>query len=187
MNGFKIPTKSNLKSRSSTIDNAFVISITPWKKPTDAEFQEMLSKLELDEQQCGYCLSGSSSADHFFPLVANKNPTGYITEISNLVPCCGSCNSSKGGKHWKSWYLSIETHDRLINSGVTEEKYKQRLKILESYEKIERTKLNYEKIVGKEKWQEYLNRKQKMNDLLKEDQSFCDELLKEINAFLLKK
>ena len=28
---FKIPTKSNLRSRTSTIDNAFVISITPWK------------------------------------------------------------------------------------------------------------------------------------------------------------
>lgn len=187
MSKFKIPTNSNLRSRTSTIDNAFVISITPWKNPTDIEVQWMLKELELDDQQCAYCLSKATSVDHFFPLVANKLPTGYITEISNLVPCCSSCNSSKGGKYWRDWYLSTDTLDRLISLGFSAEEYMQRLKILESYENSERTKLDYEKILGKEKWQEYLDRKQKLYDLLKEDQAFCDDLLREIYTYLVKK
>ena len=183
---FKIPTKSNLRSRTSTIDNAFVISITPWENPKNIEVQWMLNKLELDDQQCAYCLTKATSVDHFFPLVSNKLPTGYITEISNLVPCCSSCNSSKGGKYWRDWYLSTDTLDRLISLGFSGEKITQRLKVLESYENSKRIKLDYEKILGKEKWHEYLDRKQKLYDLLKEDQAFCDDLLSEINSYLVR-
>jgi hypothetical protein len=37
------------------------------------------------------------------PFVKDKRPTGYIDEIRNLVPSCGSCNQSKGGQDWKAW------------------------------------------------------------------------------------
>jgi len=92
-------------------------------------------------------MSNSPTVDHYFPLMTNKLPTGYITELSNLIPCCGSCNSSKGGKHWKSWYLYKGTHDKIISSGVTEEKYKQRLETLGTYEKSGKIKLDYEKLL----------------------------------------
>lgn len=44
---FKLPTKSNLKGRSSTISNAFAISITPYVYPTGEEitkFYDLLSR-----------------------------------------------------------------------------------------------------------------------------------------------
>ena len=41
--------------------------------------------------------------DHLRPLVKDKEPTGYISEIHNLVPSCGKCNQSKGNKEWKAW------------------------------------------------------------------------------------
>lgn len=31
---------------------------------------------------------------------------GGITEQSNIVPACGSCNSSKGDKEWRAWFMS---------------------------------------------------------------------------------
>jgi endonuclease I len=40
------------------------------------------------------------------PLVVDKKPTGYISEIQNLVPSCGKCNQSKGNKNWKLWITS---------------------------------------------------------------------------------
>jgi endonuclease I len=41
--------------------------------------------------------------------VLKKKPTGYISEIHNLVPACGKCNQSKGNKEWRQWMLSDAT------------------------------------------------------------------------------
>ena len=35
----------------------------------------------------------------------NSRPTGYISEIKNLVPSCGPCNQSKGAADWKAWMM----------------------------------------------------------------------------------
>lgn len=35
-----------------------------------------------------------------------KTADGFISEIPNLVPACGTCNQSKGNKQWKAWMLS---------------------------------------------------------------------------------
>ena len=61
----------------------------------------------MDESnfRCSYCRDAASEWDHFRPLVKDKQPTGYITEIHNLVPACGKCNQSKGNKDWKTWML----------------------------------------------------------------------------------
>ncbi len=31
---------------------------------------------------------------------------GYIAEIHNLVPCCSTCNESKGNSNWREWITS---------------------------------------------------------------------------------
>jgi len=36
--------------------------------------------------QCSYCGTPATEWDHLRPLVMNKKPTGYISEIHNLVP-----------------------------------------------------------------------------------------------------
>ena len=82
---YKMPTKSTLRSRSSTISNAFAISVTPFIKPSDVEISNSLKLLEVNENQCAYCLREGLSKDHLKPLVKKGMPTGYITSIQNLV------------------------------------------------------------------------------------------------------
>lgn len=47
---------------------------------------------------CVYCGAPATTVDHVVPLARN----GLETE-SNLVPACGSCNSSKGAKLLAEW------------------------------------------------------------------------------------
>jgi len=47
--------------------------------------------------------SPTTDWDHLRPLVRNRRPTGFISEIKNLVPSCGLCNQSKGAADWKAW------------------------------------------------------------------------------------
>lgn len=50
---------------------------------------------------CVYCGGPESSEDHFRPVIGkNGMPTGYCNDAWNVVPCCISCNSSKGNRHW---------------------------------------------------------------------------------------
>lgn len=44
------------------------------------------------------------TVDHTMPLVIKGMPSGYITDINNLITCCSNCNSNKGGKKFKEWY-----------------------------------------------------------------------------------
>ena len=48
----KMPTKSTLKNRKSTINNAFVYSIMPWKKLTEEEYENICKELKIKENQC---------------------------------------------------------------------------------------------------------------------------------------
>lgn len=47
---------------------------------------------------CVYCGAEARTVDHIVPLARG----GYEVEY-NLVPCCGSCNSSKGAKLLSEW------------------------------------------------------------------------------------
>lgn len=121
MNKYKMPTKSNLRGRSSTISNAFAISVTPYITPTDVEVKASYDSLKIKEGQCAYCLGEGTGKDHLKPLVRDGLPTGYITSIENLVPCCSSCNSSKGAKEFSDWYLSEKNIKRLKEKGLNDD------------------------------------------------------------------
>ncbi len=142
--------------------------------------------MNIQNDQCAYCLSSATTVDHFRPLVENGLPTGYITDINNLVPCCSDCNSRKGGKYWRDWYLSESNIRRLKEKGLTDETIQERLRCLERFETLTKEKLDYEEILGKEKWHEFLERKNRLNAQLHEDQMFCDDLYKEIIEYLKK-
>jgi HNH endonuclease len=62
--------------------------------------------MTVDSITCAYCGARTTDWDHLRPLVKNKRPTGYITEIRNLVPACGPCNQSKSGNDWNAWMES---------------------------------------------------------------------------------
>ena len=176
MKKFKLPAKADLKGRTSTISNAFAIAITPYLMPTERDIKNFWDALEIREGQCAYCLGEGNAMDHLKPLVTNGLPTGYITEIKNLVPCCSACNSAKGAKDFKDWYLSDNNLHRLYAKGLSNDIIRKRYDIIEKYIKDIPAPLNYSEILGDELWSEFLRRSQKMIDLLREDQAFCDKL-----------
>jgi len=98
---FAMPSVQTMMSRKSSITNAFVNSLIPVVEPTVDEIEEALRILGMsaDDVRCAYCGDVSTEWDHLRPLVVNRRPTGYISEIGNLVPACGKCNQSKGNKH----------------------------------------------------------------------------------------
>jgi hypothetical protein len=105
LNVFKMPQSVKISGRTSTITNAFFNWIVPNVFPSELEVEAALKMLEMsyDKISCIYCGGHYDTWDHFHPLVNSAEPTGYISEIANLVPCCSKCNSSKNGKEWEVW------------------------------------------------------------------------------------
>lgn len=87
---FKIPNPVTIMGRTSSITNAFVNGIIPCILPSDEEIKNVLEILGMDKDtiKCAYCGDRYTEWDHFRPLVKDKRPTGYISEINNLVPSC---------------------------------------------------------------------------------------------------
>lgn len=104
-NALKLPVTRSLSSRHSTMTNAYVNALLPVFKPTSEQIKRTLEILCIDpnDLRCSYCGDRATEWDHLHPTVKDKQPTGYITEIGNLVPSCGKCNQSKGNSEWKTW------------------------------------------------------------------------------------
>ncbi len=104
----QLPSPGNIAGRSSSITNAFFNSIIPIHEPSEDEVLKALRILAIDPENvtCAYCGDKSTEWDHLRPIITDQQPTGFITEIANLVPSCGKCNQSKGKRHWREWMLS---------------------------------------------------------------------------------
>lgn len=104
---FRMPAVQSMRSRKTSITNAFVSTIIPVVRPTPDEIADALDVLGMtaDTVACAYCGDKCNAWDHLRPLVINRRPTGYISEIANLVPSCQPCNSSKTNAPWKEWIL----------------------------------------------------------------------------------
>ena len=124
------PNQTTLTGRSSTITSAFVHSITPWltelSDEEEKEIRELYDEIkntygieilgkDKSSNKCAYCGGIANSADHIHSLVNGSTASGSITEIYNLVPCCATCNSAKGGESFAVWYNKKETED-YVNS-----------------------------------------------------------------------
>jgi hypothetical protein len=70
-------------------------------KPLVRATSKCISTLRaLWNYKCAYCgKKGPLTDEHVFPVVY-----GGLDEIGNLVPACGTCNSSKQHKPVESWY-----------------------------------------------------------------------------------
>jgi hypothetical protein len=108
MEAFQMPLVQTMVSRKSSITNAFVNSVIPVIQPSLDDIEEALSVLGMvpSNVRCAYCGGEKTTWDHMRPLVLNHRPTGFISEIANLVPSCGTCNSSKGTKKLSEWIQS---------------------------------------------------------------------------------
>ena len=173
---FRMPTPMKITGRSSSITNAFINSIIPVLPPTSDQVKEALDilGLTLESFQCAYCGGVASEWDHLRPLVKNQKPTGYISEIQNLVPSCGKCNQSKGNKEWRAWMAStaeLSPATRGI-SNVAE-----RIKRLEAYEAWGvPTRMDFERVLGPELWTKHWHNWERVLSLMRESQELAAQL-----------
>lgn len=154
-NGFRVPEPMNIVERSSTITGAFVNSIIPVVQPALEEVHEALAILNMNaaDVRCAYCGEPATDWDHLRPLVKNRRPTGYITEIGNLVPSCGKCNQSKGGQPWSTWICGNAKYSPKTRKVQDLEKRIERLRAYESWRPGE--PIDFEKVLGPELWKDY--------------------------------
>jgi hypothetical protein len=177
---FRMPTPMKITGRSSSIANAFINSIIPVVPPSAEEAKRALEILGMTPEtfQCAYCGSVASEWDHLRPLVKDKKPTGYISEIHNLVPSCGKCNQSKGNKEWKTWMLSTAKLSPTVR-GVKD--IPERVKRREAYEKSKApTKLNLSSIVGDDIWAQHQNILERVQSLMRESQALATKINAEV-------
>jgi 5-methylcytosine-specific restriction endonuclease McrA len=162
--------------RSSSITNAFINAIIPVVKPTEEEELEALRILEIDPKdiRCAYCGDKSTEWDHLRPIISNQEPTGYITEIANLVPSCGKCNQSKGKSYWRTW---MEGNARLSPKTRAIPDLAERAARLQSYEVWRQPrKIDFAAIVGPEMWQQHRQNWRSILKLLKSSQALASEI-----------
>jgi HNH endonuclease len=152
---FRMPAVQSMGSRKTTITNAFVSAIIPVVDPTIDEISTALTILGMTAESvtCIYCGDKASAWDHLRPIVVDRRPTGYISEIANLVPACQPCNSSKGNSHWKAWMLGKAPQSPLSRNlvGLSE-----RISKLEAYERWRvPIRVDLEGIIGAETYKLY--------------------------------
>ncbi len=179
---FKMPKPVGIAGRTSTVTNSFVNGIIPVIIPSDKELEESLKILSLnkDDLRCAYCGDRATEWDHLRPIVAGKKPTGYISEIRNLVPACGKCNQSKGGRYWKNW---IRSDAKLSpkKRGVVD--LEDKIKRLEAYERWGDVKpLEFAKIVGDKLWAQHWKNCAELHAQMKEAQKIAEQIRNVIRA-----
>ena len=173
---FQMPSVQTMVSRKSSITNAFVNSIIPVIVPSEDEVFTALRILQIDPEdlRCAYCGDKSTEWDHLRPLVSKRRPTGFISEIANLVPSCGKCNQSKGNKDWRTWMMSKAKLSPRTR-GVSD--LDARVQRLQEYEKWREVRpINFEAIVGGDLWSEYWQTCENVISALKKSQEFADRL-----------
>jgi len=175
---FSMPRPVRISGRTSSITNAFVNGVIPCRRPTEHEVAEALRILELsaDDLRCAYCGDRSTEWDHLRPLIAARRPTGYMSEIANLVPACGKCNQSKSGAEWRTWMLGPARLSPATRGIPDLDARVARLEQFASWK--EATKFDFEAAVGKELWSRHWANWEKLYALMHE----CEETAAEIRA-----
>jgi hypothetical protein len=176
LRGFRMPTAMTITGRSSSITNAFVNAIIPVVYPSEPEVAEALRILGMTpaDVRCAYCGDPHTEWDHLRPLVEGQKPTGYISELANLVPCCSKCNQSKGKRPWREWIMSSAPRSPK-SRGV--EQLEMRIARLEQYEQWRQPqKLDFRAICGDELWEKHWNNWNTAIQVLKFSQEDAEKL-----------
>lgn len=182
---FQMPSVQTMVSRKSSITNAFVNSLIPVIRPTPSEIEEALTILEMtpDDVRCAYCGDPSSEWDHLRPLVVKMRPTGYISEIANLVPSCGKCNQSKGNKDWRKWILGGGKRTPASRGIANLEHRIARLNAFEAWRSP--TRIDFEAVVPREEWDSYWSMWSEINEEMKRCQELAEVIRQKIASDLL--
>jgi hypothetical protein len=181
---FSMPKPVSITARTSSITNSFVNGIIPCVQPTEAQVEEALKILELDKDdlRCAYCGDKATEWDHLRPLVVDKKPTGYISDIYNLVPACGKCNQSKGNRNWREWMLSSA---RLSPKSRKVPDLDLRIKRLEKYEEWGNvTPLDFSTLVDEELWRRHWENCAELHKRMQEAQRIASRVREQIQCRL---
>lgn len=172
-----------LTGRRSTITGLFFTSLTPYIEPSDAEVDGALKILGMRRGSCvcAYCGDPKTEWDHFRAIVKDRRPTGYITEIANLVPACGKCNQSRGNKDWKEWMLGKAKRSPTVRKIPDTETRVERLAAYEAAGKP--IKIDYEDLAGEEGWRQHLRHLDEVLQLLERAEEHASKLRRLAKAF----
>lgn len=171
---FQMPNAVTISARSSSLTNSFVNSIIPVFQPSEDEIIEALEILGMapGSVSCAYCGAPATEWDHLRPLVKDKRPTGYVSEIANLVPTCGKCNQSKGGSDWRAWMTGpAELSPR--TRGIAD--LERRIECIERYSQWrEPVKVDFEQLAGSELWSQHWDNHRRLLEMVADCQETAD-------------
>ena len=176
LNLFRMPTPVSITGRSSSITNSFINGIIPVIHPSAAQVEEVLATLGMTSEtfQCAYCGAKATEWDHLRPLVIAKRPTGYFSEIHNLVPACGKCNQSKGNKDWESWMRSTAKLSPKTRAIVDLEERIEKIRAYVLWSSPR--KIDFAKIVGEDIWAQHWVNCEKLHAQMKEAQILAKQI-----------
>lgn len=177
---FRMPRPVSIAGRTSTVTNSFVNGIIPVVRSSREEVADALWVLGMspDDVRCAYCGGPATEWDHLNPIVRGKRPTGFVSEIHNLIPACGKCNQSKGGSDWREWITgSVPLSPASRGVSNLEEKIS---RIARYEERFQPVRLDFESIVGEDDWREYW----KAHARLLEEMRRCDEIASRIREMI---
>ena len=181
---FRMPKAVSITGRTSSITNSFINAIIPVVPPTREEVRQALEILGMSESvRCAYCADPRTEWDHLRPLVIDKQPTGYISEIHNLVPACGKCNQSKGNQRWQVWLFGparLSPATRGV-SGLSE--LADRLRTYEAW--AEPTKLDFAALAGPALWEQHWAHHARIVDHMREAQSLAARIREQVKTTYL--
>lgn len=165
-----------LTGRRSTLTGLFFTTLTPYIEPTEDQVNEALAVLGMRTGQCvcAYCGDKKSEWDHFRAVVRDRKPTGYITELANLVPACGKCNQSRGNKDWRIWMKSTAKHSPASRGIVDIDDRMRRLEAFEQWSKPAR--IDYQGLFGDAKWAQHTQHLEDVLRLLEKAEQHAAEL-----------
>lgn len=181
---FSMPAAVKITGRTSTITNSFVNAIIPVVSPTEAEVLEALRVLGQTPESihCSYCGNPTTEWDHFRPLVRGKRPTGFISEIANLVPACGKCNQSKSGNDWHMWMIGSAAQSpatRRIHDLA------HRIELLVAFEAWRTpTFIDFAAVVPPDLWKQHWENHERMHGLMRDCQELADRVKNEARRAL---
>ena len=149
--GFKYPAADTIKGRTSTICRSMACTLVT-REACTPENEGIW--LEFFNDKCAYCGAAATHLDHLYPLVQDRELTGYGTGPSNLVPCCGKCNQAKGNMHWEEFMRSSKCLHVIGVERSREDIIKERIRKIKDFQKALPAK---KKTIGdevKNKWRE---------------------------------
>ena len=159
--GIKLPARVKVDQLKSSIKRAFINTTILEIKPTSEEEATWRKYLGIsptamaNEIKCAYCGQHASHFDHFRNLTVGGYPSGYVTDIYNLVPCCNACNNSKRGENWRSWITGSTPNPP--QQHLSADELAIRVKMLDCFEAWSNpiaTRLKVLALVGKAEWEQ---------------------------------